>query len=176
MAAVPLALILIATLAVLVAVTPGAFGFDRWPDAPEAALSEREVVVDVPVRIDERADVHRHRATERDGATVVVRAARREPLRRPEAPPAAPSAPQAVADGRREPHAETDTGTTLPVSQEPEPQEPTPATIPLPELAAIPELPAKATPEDDPHEPDESLLEWDDEVAVRPRRLDDDQE
>jgi hypothetical protein len=112
MTAVPLALLLVATLAVLVAVTPGAFSFDRWPDAPRASLSEREVVVEVPVKVEStaRADARRKPEVEREGSTVLVRAPQRGPLERPEAPTSAPAAPQVVAEAapEREPHAEGD--------------------------------------------------------------------
>ena len=178
MAAVPLALLLIGILVVLVAATPGAFSFNNWPDAPSAALSEREVVVDVPVETGptQRADARREPAIERDGTALVAEAPRRKPVERPQAPVAAPSAPQAVADATQpEPHAETDSGTTLPVSQEAEPEEPSPAPLPEPALPAIPEVPAKELPEQ-PDEPEDSLPEWDDDRAAHPRRSRDDQE
>ena len=177
MAAVPLALLLVGTLVVLVAATPGAFSFDNWPAAPTAALSEREVVVDVPVRTGpiHRADARRKPAIERDGTALVVAGPRRKPLERPHDPVAAPPAPRAVAEAEPQPRAETDAGTTLPVSQEAEPQEPSPAPLPEPELPALPEVPAKELPEE-PDEPEDSLPEWDHDLAVQPRRSRDDQE
>ena len=164
MTAVPLALLLVATLAVLVAVTPGAFSFDRWPDAPRASLSEREVVVEVPVKADStaRADARRKPAVEREGSTVLVRAPQRRPLERPQAPAASPVVPQVVAEAAPElqPHAEGDG--SLPAAEDEAPEVDSPAPLPLPELPAAPELPAKELPD----EPDPSVPEWDDDFAA----------
>ena len=171
MTAVPLALILIATLAVLVAATPGAFSFDRWPDAPKGALSEREVAVDVPVRAEPtaRADARRRPAVERESTTVVVHASPRDALERRRAPAVVPSAPRFVADA--EPA--EDGKTARPVGQETAPDEATPAPLPVPELPALPALPAKELPED----PEESAPEWPGAPAALPHGRDrDDQD
>lgn len=176
MTAVPLALILVATLAVLVAVTPGAFSFDRWPEAPTSATSEREVVVDVSVApTDEaRADARREPAVERDGAAVVVDAPEPERPGRPAAPETAPSAPRAVAhaDTRpdRVPEADGDGAT---VRTEPAPQQPAPTPVELPEAPLLPALPAKQIPGE---QPDHRVPEWDGDRARLPRKLRDDQE
>lgn len=177
MTAVPLALLLVATLAVLVAVTPGAFSFDRWPDAPKSAVSEREVVVDVPVapRPTARADARRTPAVEQDGSALVVQAPERHRRDRREAPRPAPAAPQVVADTGAEPapEADGDGATAAPVSVEATPEEPARTPIPAPEVPALPELPAKQIPG---QQPDHRLPEMAGDPAALPRRLRDDQD
>jgi hypothetical protein len=177
MTVVPLALILIGTLAVLVAATRGAFSFDRWPDAPQSMLSEREVVVDVPVAAEPtaRADARRRPAADADGATVVVKAPKPGRLDRREAPATTPSVPQVVADTGPEPvpEADGDGATADPVDVESAPEGSSRGPLPLPETPALPELPAKQLPDE---EPDQRLPEWAADHAVLPRGLRDDQE
>jgi hypothetical protein len=48
-AAVPLTLVLIVAVLVVVGVTPGAFGFHAWPEAPAAGPHTRVIAVDEPV-------------------------------------------------------------------------------------------------------------------------------
>lgn len=176
MTAVPLALILVATLAVLVAVTPGAFSFDRWPEPPRSALSEREVIVDVPVTPTDaaRADARPDRAVERDGAAVVATAPESERRDRPAAPTTPPSAPQAVAhaEPRPEPRPAAD-GEGATTHAEPAPEQPAPASVQPPEDPMLPMLPAKQIPGE---QPDHRVPEWDGDRARLPRKLRDDQE
>jgi hypothetical protein len=49
-AAIPLALVLLVAVAVVVAVTPGAFGYDNWPQAPKSAPAQTVAVLGAPVR------------------------------------------------------------------------------------------------------------------------------
>ena len=180
MLAVPLALILIATLAVLVAATPGAFSFDRWPDAPQSALTEREVVVDVPVAAPTaRADARPKAAVETDGATVVAEAPERRSPDRAEAPAAVPVPPQFVteADPQREPVADGDGATVPSAHVEAAPEAPSRVPMPAPASPVLPELPAKQLPEEEPdEEPDRRTPELLGDPATLPRRLRDDQE
>jgi hypothetical protein len=172
MTAVPLTLLLVAILAVLVAVTPGAFRFDAWPDAPKSALSERDVVVDVPVAGagGAHADARPAPSLERDGAVVAVTPPS-EPVERRQAPaPAAAPAPQVVAD--TDPTAGGGGATSRPAPGEPAPEELEPLQVPAPELPAPPALPAK----DLPGAPDQTLSQSDADLAARPRDLQDDQE
>ena len=177
MTAVPLALILVATLAVLVAATPGAFSFDRWPDAPQGALSEREVVVDVPIvaRPTARADARRKPAAETDDATVVVEAPERDSLDRPRAPGATPRPPQFVTETDSAPLPQADgDGATVPAADvEAAPETPSRVPLQAPEVPALPELPAKHLPDE---EPDRRMPELLDDPAGRPRKLRDDQD
>jgi hypothetical protein len=169
MTAVPLALLLVATLAVLVALTPGAFSFDSWPTAPKSALSEREVVVDVPIadRPTTHADARRAPATERDGSSAVVEAPERA-LERPRAPAAPRAEHGLVAEGPRRPEAHGDGVSPTPVPLEAKPEEASsPDSLPAAELPALPQLPAKDLPE----LPDQSTPEWDDDGGVLPRRV-----
>jgi hypothetical protein len=55
LAAVPLALVLLAAVLVVVAVTPGAFGFHAWPKAPAPTAHERVVAVAEPAFTPPRA-------------------------------------------------------------------------------------------------------------------------
>jgi hypothetical protein len=177
MTAVPLALLLIATLAVLVAVTPGAFRFDAWPDAPRSSLSEREVVVDVPVSADgaARADARRTPSVEGNGAILAVKEPKR-PVERRTAPVAAPQGTQVVADTDsglvRDPASGGDGATSSPTPEEPVSAEAEPVPAPAPELPLQPAIPAK----DLPGEPDPVLPQLESDHAARPRDLRDDQE
>jgi hypothetical protein len=177
MTAVPLALLLVAVLATLVAVTPGAFRFDSWPDAPKRALSEREVVVDVPVSGTggARADARRTPAVQGEGTTLVGRDPS-EPLERRDVPVAAPEAPQVVADSgprtEREPESGGDGATSTPVGAEPEAGDAEPLEPQSQEPPALPGIPAKDLPVD----PDPVLPQLDADRPVRPRNPEDDQE
>lgn len=177
MTAVPLTLLLVAILAILVAVTPGAFSFDRWPDAPQSALSERDVVVDVPVSVKDgaRADARRAPAIEREGATLAVKH-QPEPTERREAPVAAPDAPQIVAQTDpiqvEDPVSGGEGATSRPVRDQPAAEEAEPVQDFAPDLPTLPGIPAKDLPAD----PDPVLPQWDDDHAARPRGLRDDQE
>jgi hypothetical protein len=165
---------------VLVAVTPGAFSFDRWPDAPQSALSEREVVVDVPVAAPTaRADARPKPAVEADGSTVVAQAPERRSLDRPDAPTTVAVPPRFVTetDSVPEPGADGEGATVPPAHVEAAPETPSRAPLPAPEVPALPELPAKQLPEDEPdEEPDQRLPELAGDRATLPRRLRDDQE
>lgn len=143
-AAVPLALILVALVIVVFAITPGAFSFERWPEAPAAALSEREVVVDVPAegRSEPRADARRApRASDR--ADLVARA-HEPPPGRVLAPRRVLPGPTALAEAAPEPR--------VPAAQDPGPGPQPPRgdqAIPPQEPVALPAeeiLPAKDLP------------------------------
>jgi hypothetical protein len=81
-AAIPLGLGLVAAVVVLLAISPGSFGFDSWPSSPAAPPRENAVVIEQPVKLAgrgrivadhatpvARADARKHAATP-DGSLV----------------------------------------------------------------------------------------------------------
>src|SRR3954469_14090801 len=62
-AAIPLGLGLVAAVVVLLAVSPGSFGFDSWPSSPAAPPRENAVVIEQPVKLAGRGRIVSDRNT-----------------------------------------------------------------------------------------------------------------